>query len=133
MSAVHQIPAGVETKPGGAAKTQRNRILSLLIRARGAWVPLADTLPLAAQYGARISELGGKLNFNVENRTQEVDGVRHSWFRLIPRPSPSLQLDEKDPPKTYSKGADQKRSGALEFRTLSLFGDLSPERHRDDG
>ena len=65
-------------------KTQRDRILRLLIEARGGWVPLPDILALGcAQYNARIFELR-RLNFSIENRS-EIDaetGARHSWFRL---------------------------------------------------
>jgi hypothetical protein len=51
------------------AKSQRTRILRLLIEARGAWVPLPEILALGiAQYG---------------NRTETIDGKRHSWFRLL--------------------------------------------------
>jgi hypothetical protein len=121
------------TNGGGAAKNQRDRILAVLIKARGERVPLCDLLGIAAQYGARLYEIRHKLGLNVENKTQEVDGVRHSWFRLIPRPSSSLRLEEKKPPVTYSQGGNRKRHGGSEFLTPSLFGDLSPERHRDDG
>lgn len=64
--------------------TQRNRILGLLIAARGDWVPLPKITDCAAQYNARIFELR-RLGFCVKNRTREVDGSRHSWFRLEPR------------------------------------------------
>ena len=40
----------------------------------------------AAQYNARVFELR-RLGFNVENRTECVDGVRHSWFRLVNSPA----------------------------------------------
>jgi hypothetical protein len=49
-------------------KTQRSKILALLVQARGAWVPLPDILALGiAQYNARIFELR-RLGFAVENR-----------------------------------------------------------------
>jgi hypothetical protein len=67
------------------AKTQRARILRLLIDARGDWVPLPEIMACAAQYNARILELR-RLGFNVENRTERTDGARHSWFRLIALP-----------------------------------------------
>src|SRR5260370_5083328 len=70
------------------AKTQRGRILRELIDARGGWVPLPEIMACAAQYNARILELR-RLGFNIENRTEYVDGVRHSWFRLLNLPAPS--------------------------------------------
>lgn len=68
-----------------STKTQRARILRLLMDAHGAWVPLPEILALGiAQYNARIFDLR-RLGFDVENKT-ETDpetGVRHSWFRLV--------------------------------------------------
>lgn len=69
-----------------SSKTQRSRILRLLIAARGSWVPLPEIMACAAQYNARIFELRKK--FNIENRTETIDGQRHSWFRLIPSGTP---------------------------------------------
>ena len=65
------------------SSTQRARILRLLIEAKGGWVPLPEIAECAAQYNARIFELR-RLNFPIENRTKEINGVRHSWFRLAP-------------------------------------------------
>jgi hypothetical protein len=64
-------------------KTQRDAILGLLLSARGGWVELPEIMRLAAQYGARIFELR-RLGFHIENRIRDVDGTRHSWFRLVP-------------------------------------------------
>lgn len=64
------------------SKTQCAAILRLLIDARGAWVSLPEIMACAAQYNARIFSLR-RMGFNVENRTETVNGVRHSWFRLI--------------------------------------------------
>lgn len=61
--------------------TQRGRILELLIDARGEWVPLPKIVACAAQYNARIFELR-HLGFRIKNRTREVGGEKHSWFRL---------------------------------------------------
>jgi hypothetical protein len=82
------------------SKTQAAKILRLLIEARGDWVPLYEILPLAAQYSARICELR-KQGFRIENRNEAVDGVRHSWFRLVnslpappPKPAPVKSWNE---------------------------------------
>lgn len=78
------------------ATTQRTRILRLLIDARGAWVPLPEILTLGiAQYGARILELR-RLGFIIENKTDRMDGVRHSWFRLIASPATPAPKPEPD-------------------------------------
>ncbi|HEV2522582.1 MAG TPA: hypothetical protein VGT24_09390 [Candidatus Acidoferrales bacterium] len=61
---------------------QAEKLLALLRSAHGAWVALPDILALGiAQYNARIFEL--RKRFTIENRTEIVDGVRHSWFRLV--------------------------------------------------
>ncbi len=66
--------------------TQRSKILAELVSARGAWVPLPRVTRHAAQYNARIFELR-RMGFRIANRTEEVSGARHSWFRLEPGPS----------------------------------------------
>ena len=65
--------------------TQRAAILHLLIAARGEWVPLPQISACAAQYNARIYELR-RLGFRIVNKKKDVDGVRHSWFRLASSP-----------------------------------------------
>jgi hypothetical protein len=64
-------------------KSQRARILGLLVSARGGWVASPEITALAAQYNARLHELR-RMGFHIENRIRDVDGTRHSWFRLIP-------------------------------------------------
>jgi alkylated DNA nucleotide flippase Atl1 len=61
----------------------------LLIDADGAWVALPEVLELGiAQYNARVYELR-RLGFAIENRTERVNGQRHSWFRLVQSPTQS--------------------------------------------
>ena len=78
--------------PPPSARTQRGRILALLVEARGQWVSGPQIFGLAAQYSARIHELRA-LGFQIENKTATAaDHQRHSWFRLVPnqlRPQPS--------------------------------------------
>jgi hypothetical protein len=93
-----------------ARNTQREVILELLLSARGGWVPLPKIAACAAQYGARVFELR-RLGYYIANRTQDVNGVRHSWFRL--ESGPGMLANPK--------------SQAPE----SLF--EITERHRDDG
>jgi hypothetical protein len=65
-----------------SSKTQCDRILRLLTDARGAWVPSPEIAALALQYNSRVFELR-RLGFCIENRVEEADGVRHSWYRLV--------------------------------------------------
>jgi len=95
-------------------KTQRGRILALLIDARGE-VPLPAILALGiAQYGARIHELRA-LGFRIENRKERVNGVLHTFFRLNGGTATIAPRKQEQP-------TDAK-----------LFPDLPKERHRDDG
>lgn len=65
-------------------KTQRARLLNVLVEAHGEWVPLPEILSLGiAQFGARILELR-RTGFKIENRTERDDaGAIHSWYRLV--------------------------------------------------
>jgi hypothetical protein len=63
--------------------TQTAQIVDLLRSRNGEWVPLPEILALGiAQYNARIYTGRHELGLRIENRTQVIDGVRHSWFRL---------------------------------------------------
>ena len=71
---------------------QRDRILALLVDARGGPVPAPALAAIALQYSARIFELRRK-GFDIRNETKIVDGQCHSSFRLqfvaSPRPAPA--------------------------------------------
>jgi hypothetical protein len=45
-------------------------------------VPLYEITTLAAQYNRRIRELRARGHI-IDNHTRHVDGVVHSWFRLV--------------------------------------------------
>jgi len=85
-----------------SSSSQRARILRLLIEARGREVPLPEIAACACQYGARIFSLR-KRGFVILNRTEERDGVRHSFFRLVSSPAqaePSTAAERDDNPQT---------------------------------
>lgn len=109
-----------------SSSSQRARILRLLIEARGGWVPSPEIAALAQQYNSRLFELR-RLNFRIENRTEERNGIRCSWFRLIPGPvqAPSKSSDagrdavdpQPIPPKSRSRELEE---------TLPLFPERDP-------
>ena len=99
------------------SNTQRSAILRLLLDAKGAWVPLPDIMECAAQYNARIFELR-KQGFNIENRTQMVGDVRHSWFRLIA--SPKAPEAKPEPPKPSVEWKDRPRVTGLPLFDLAV-------------
>jgi hypothetical protein len=94
------------------------RILGVLRAARGAWVPLPTIIECAAQYNARIFELR-RLGYRTTNRTREVDGERHSWFRL------------ESPPADVSPEESENLAVAIP-PSFPEFGILAPERYGVD-
>jgi hypothetical protein len=78
-------------------------------------VPLPEIMACAAQYNARVHELR-RLNFQIENRIETVNGVRRSAFRLDLAPINTCGV------MTETAHGDG----------YSLFGDLSVE-HNDQG
>jgi hypothetical protein len=108
--------------------TQRGRILELLIAAYGDWISLPKIMECAAQYNARIHELrrGG---FQIENNTKKVNGVRHSWFRLVRGPNQSTPDSQTDRIAKARKWLSVARGERIPADAAgSLFGDLSPDR-----
>jgi hypothetical protein len=90
--------------------TQTDRIVELLRSRHEAWVPLPEILALGiAQYSARVHHGRHTLGLQIENRTEVIDGVRHSWFRLVEPVSAAQQLSLPTPcnPETrrVEKGA----------------------------
>jgi hypothetical protein len=117
LSKFHLTAASSQAMNVSSKATQRTRILALLTSANGDWVPLPKITACAEQYNARAYELR-RLGFKIVNRTRDVDGVRHSWFRL----------ESKSTEVRPSKHAT---SAPVPHETIptpgSLFGDLSPE------
>jgi hypothetical protein len=91
------------------ASNQQSQILSLLRSANGGWVPLPKILALGiAQYNARIYALR-RAGFDIQNRVEEISGVRHSWFRLVP----SAPTPEPARPKSYAEVTKNLRNKAM--------------------
>jgi hypothetical protein len=98
--------------------SQRARILALLTSARGAWVPLPTILELKiSQFGARIFELR-RLGLRIVNRTSNIDGVKHSWYRL--EPGPVAPSPSKLPAPHFQESPTP--------GPRSLFAEVAPER-----
>ena len=135
-------------------KSQEARILEMLIRARGAWIPAPELAAVSLQYNARVFALR-RLGFAIENRVETtLGGNRHGFFRLCTG-SPSRpasggasmgpappSLDDEDTPFLPFEDRDQVAQGnhrrahgdqpspvpeAIDS-TLPLFGDQQPER-----
>lgn len=62
-------------------KNQRQRILEMLVAARGGEVPSPELARVSLQYCARISELR-EAGFVIISRVEVHDGVKHGFFRL---------------------------------------------------
>lgn len=72
-------------RAGGRPKEHdagRAKVLGLLERYRGEWVPLSAILRLGvAQYNARILDLR-RAGFRIANKTEWLNGRKVSWFGL---------------------------------------------------
>lgn len=81
--------------------TQTSRIVNLLRSRSPEWVPLPEILNLRiSQYSARIHQARHKWGLPVENRTEIVNGEKHSWFRLVEAPA----AESRTVPKTSAGG-----------------------------
>ena len=118
------------------SRTQRTRILDLLVAARGGWVSLPEILACgAAQYGARLHELR-RLGHRIDNRTERRDGKRNSYFRLVVGPTISARTSSISTPgqlRASIEGEPPSREATAppDSTTNSLFGDLNPLRYPD--
>jgi len=60
--------------------TQRDRLRELFKSRKGEWVSLNEILDMRiGQYNSRIFDLR-RNGMDIQNRTQMVDGVVHSWY-----------------------------------------------------
>lgn len=84
------------TNPSSTPKLrgQTQRMFNLLAAARGAEVPLPVIMRCAAQYNACIHRLR-KLGLRITNRTEIVNGVKHSWYRLELGPLPEKSRNQR--------------------------------------
>lgn len=103
-------------------QTQCERILRLLLDAHGSWVALPEIMACAAQYNARIFSLR-RAGHNIENRTQEVNGECHSWYRLVDSPTVPAPSNSSD---WYSRTTGRKRPGEPTPDLGPLFGTVRP-------
>jgi hypothetical protein len=104
----------------GCRNTQRDKLLELLRSRAGQWVSLPEILELGfAQFGARIFELR-RLGFPILNRTERINGQKHSWYRLESTP-------RIEPTKTGP-------AGVVRVNTCSFpeFGTMAPEGRYPD-
>jgi hypothetical protein len=62
-------------------KSQRQRILDILIAAHGQEVPSVALSRISLQYGARVKELR-EMGFRIPNRTVRREGKVYGFFRL---------------------------------------------------
>lgn len=105
-----------------ARPSQTARIVALLRERRGQWVPLCDILdlrPRISQFSARVWEARHRWGLPIENRTETINGEKHSWFRLIEKSQPGAKLIRE-------------ASCSPVVPPASLFGDLAPESYGVD-
>lgn len=79
---------------------QQQKIYDLLRQHTNAWVSLPSLMALGvAQYNSRILDLR-RMGYIIENRTQVVNGVKHSWYRLVVNVGEQEKFDFADMGKT---------------------------------
>jgi len=66
---------------GSRRVTQRARILGLLLKSRGAWVPSWRLGRIALQYCSRIAEIRSA-GYRVENHVEYRNGQQHGAYRI---------------------------------------------------
>ena len=105
---------------------QSEKIHALLLAAHGAWVPLPEILALGiAQYNARIWQLRHECGLTIENKTElGDDGVRHSWFRLVPESREPSPFELKSPKHATSGDWYERQTG--QSRPHSINRNLGP-------
>jgi hypothetical protein len=82
-----RIPdSDAEPAPWPRRRNQRQRILELLLAARGGEVPSPELARVSLQYCARISELR-EAGFVIISRVEVHDGTKRGFFRLHRCPS----------------------------------------------
>jgi hypothetical protein len=106
-------------------------------------VPAPELAKISLQYSARIFSLRRRRGWQIANRVRIVDGKKHGEFRLGSRPVPSNAELRRGaaPSPTASKEELSRQSQARQWiagaraepAQAALFGERSPERHRDDG
>ena len=99
--------------------SQTARIVDLLRSRSPHWVSLPEILELRiSQYSARIHQARHDWGLNIENRVENVNGKKHSWFRLV----------ENRPAAQVCRAPENCPSPIV---PPSLFGELAPERYPD--
>jgi hypothetical protein len=77
----------LEFQMSQTGKSQTDRILMVLQRNLGAWVPMPELALAASRTGigvavhSRANDLR-RAGYAVENKTEKVDGIVHSFYRL---------------------------------------------------
>jgi hypothetical protein len=114
---------------------QEERILRVLQSVLPGWVPAPEPARISLQYSRAVFCLRRK-GFVIANRVEVVDGVRHGFVRLAgPAIAPRQEGRSAEPGRADKARECIARALAepKEPVSTSLFGDLAPERHRDDG
>lgn len=65
----------------GKGDTQEDKILKLLVEARGGWVPAPALAKVCLQYCRAIASLR-KDSHDIHNRVEQHGKVRHGFYRL---------------------------------------------------
>ncbi len=100
-----------------AGRSQAQRILCLLHSAWPEWTPAPVLSQISLQYGARIHSLRKK-GWQIANKVEVRDGVKHGYFRLAtpgspPNPKPRHSSTELKDKTTVAPALPATGSGLL--------------------
>jgi len=68
---------------------QCERILLLLLRRKGQWIPTSEFAAIAQQHNSRIFSLR-RAGYTIENKIETINGKRVGFYRLIATPDEFL-------------------------------------------
>jgi hypothetical protein len=110
-----------------SARSQEDRILWQLQAAFPEWTPAPVLSRISLQYNARIFSLRRKKGWEIENKVEVRDGVKHGYFRLATPGSFPTPKAQPSPTKLKNKITEAPQSVAPP--SDNLFGEsLMPDR-----
>lgn len=112
---IRQGQQGHSPKPKiSQRQTQCDAILARLNAEPGSWVPCYELAGLALQYNSRLFTLRNA-GFLIQNKRTRVNGVVHSWYRILPSPTHEATTPDE------SQGYSERMEAQLRSKALPLF------------
>lgn len=104
------------------------QVLNLLLEHRGEWVSSVELSRRSLQYNSRIFSLR-RDGWEIESRVEHIGmhGAKHGYYRLLTdRQIAAFAIGQ-------GKSTPEMIEAAMKDDQQTLFGDISPTSHRDEG